>query len=163
MAFPGSEELVAAAEARLGRRLPEAHRERLLRENGGEVRADRQTWTLYPVWDASNRKTIARTANHIIRENEAPPTRLARHLSPGPLRHRRQRRWRRVATGTRRGRGPVLGPRDRRNDAGEREMGLRFGLGSSPAEVPRGYCPNHSTGVTFPDVVVTPLQYVDQI
>jgi len=24
-----------------------------------------------------------------------------------------------------------------------------------------GYCPNHSTGVTFPDVVVTPLQYVD--
>jgi hypothetical protein len=24
-----------------------------------------------------------------------------------------------------------------------------------------GYCPNHSTGVTFPDVAVTPLQYVD--
>jgi peptide-methionine (S)-S-oxide reductase len=24
-----------------------------------------------------------------------------------------------------------------------------------------GYCPNHRTGVTFPDVVVTPLQYVD--
>ncbi|MEA2549363.1 MAG: peptide-methionine (S)-S-oxide reductase, partial [Chloroflexota bacterium] len=24
-----------------------------------------------------------------------------------------------------------------------------------------GYCPNHSTGVKFPDVVVTPLQYVD--
>jgi peptide-methionine (S)-S-oxide reductase len=24
-----------------------------------------------------------------------------------------------------------------------------------------GYCPNHSTGVTFPDVVATPLQYVD--
>jgi hypothetical protein len=71
MSFPGSEELVGAAEARLGRRLPEAHRQRLIRENGGEVRADRQVWTLYPVWDASNRKTIARTANHIIRENEA--------------------------------------------------------------------------------------------
>ncbi len=26
---------------------------------------------------------------------------------------------------------------------------------------PRGYCPNHATGVTFPDVVVTPLQYVE--
>ena len=26
---------------------------------------------------------------------------------------------------------------------------------------PRGYCPNHSTGVRMPDVVVTPLQYVD--
>ncbi len=24
-----------------------------------------------------------------------------------------------------------------------------------------GYCPNHATGVRFPDVVVTPLQYVD--
>jgi hypothetical protein len=71
MAFPGSGELVAAAEAKLGRRLPEAHRERLIRENGGEIRADGQWWTLYPVWDASNRKTIARTANHILRENEA--------------------------------------------------------------------------------------------
>jgi peptide-methionine (S)-S-oxide reductase len=26
---------------------------------------------------------------------------------------------------------------------------------------PNGYCPDHRTGVTFPDVVVTPLQYVD--
>ena len=28
-------------------------------------------------------------------------------------------------------------------------------------KVPNGYCPNHATGVRFPDVVVTPLQYVD--
>ncbi len=27
--------------------------------------------------------------------------------------------------------------------------------------VPNGYCPDHRTGVTFPDVAVTPLQYVD--
>ena len=26
---------------------------------------------------------------------------------------------------------------------------------------PRGYCPNHATGVRLPDVKVTPLQYVD--
>ncbi len=26
---------------------------------------------------------------------------------------------------------------------------------------PNGYCPNHATGVTFPDVEATPLQYVD--
>jgi peptide-methionine (S)-S-oxide reductase len=26
---------------------------------------------------------------------------------------------------------------------------------------PNGYCPNHSTGVKLPDVVVTPLQYVE--
>jgi peptide-methionine (S)-S-oxide reductase len=24
-----------------------------------------------------------------------------------------------------------------------------------------GYCPNHATGIRFPDVAVTPLQYVD--
>jgi peptide-methionine (S)-S-oxide reductase len=29
------------------------------------------------------------------------------------------------------------------------------------AKNPGGYCPNHATGVRFPDVVVTPLQYVD--
>jgi hypothetical protein len=70
MAFPGSEELIAAAEGLLGRRLPDAHRTRLIRENGGEVRAARDHWTLYPVWDPSTRTTMGRTANHIIRENE---------------------------------------------------------------------------------------------
>ena len=30
------------------------------------------------------------------------------------------------------------------------------------AKNPRGYCPNHATGVKLPDeFVVTPLQYVD--
>jgi hypothetical protein len=70
MAFAGSEELVAAAEAKLGRRLPDVHRARLIRENGGEIRAAREHWTLYPVWDPSNRKSMGRTANHIVRENE---------------------------------------------------------------------------------------------
>jgi peptide-methionine (S)-S-oxide reductase len=28
-------------------------------------------------------------------------------------------------------------------------------------KVPNGYCPNHRTGVTLPDVVITPLQYVE--
>ena len=70
MAFPGSEDLVAAAEARLGRRLPEPHRRRLIRQNGGDVEAAREDWTLYPVWDDTDRRTVARTSNHIIRENE---------------------------------------------------------------------------------------------
>jgi len=29
------------------------------------------------------------------------------------------------------------------------------------SENPNGYCPNHSTGAIFPDVALTPLQYVD--
>ncbi len=28
-------------------------------------------------------------------------------------------------------------------------------------KVPNGYCPNHATGVKFPNVTVTPLQYVE--
>jgi len=71
MAFAGSEDLVAAAEVALGRRLPELHRRRLIRKNGGEVQAAGEAWTLYPVWDDTDRKTVARTANHLIRENEA--------------------------------------------------------------------------------------------
>ena len=88
MPFAGSEALVAAAETALGRRLPDAHRDRLIRENGGEVRAARETWSLYPVWDGSNRKTIARTTNHIVRENdywrhEWPDTLPAGYLTIG--------------------------------------------------------------------------------
>jgi hypothetical protein len=30
-----------------------------------------------------------------------------------------------------------------------------------PGDVPNASCPDHATGVTFPDVVVTPLQYAD--
>jgi hypothetical protein len=58
-------------EARLGRRLPDVHRDRLILENGGEIKAAREIWTLYPMWDATNRKTMGRTANHIVRENES--------------------------------------------------------------------------------------------
>jgi SMI1/KNR4 family protein SUKH-1 len=71
VAFAGSEALVAAAEEKLGRRLPEPHRERLIRENGGEIRAAGEVWTLYPVWDPTDRKTMGRTASHIVRENGA--------------------------------------------------------------------------------------------
>jgi hypothetical protein len=39
-----------------------------------------------------------------------------------------------------------------------RPAGSYVDLGKNP----RGYCPNHSTGVKLPeDFVVTPLQYVD--
>ena len=69
--FPTSEDLVAAAEAGLGRRLSDLHRRRLIRSNGGEITAGGQEWSLFPVWDASDRRTMGRTANHIIRENEA--------------------------------------------------------------------------------------------
>ena len=69
MAFPASDALTAI-EPRLGRRLPEPHRRRLIRENGGEVAAAGDTWTLHLVWDPTHHPTMGRTASHIVRENE---------------------------------------------------------------------------------------------
>jgi hypothetical protein len=68
MAFPVDESLIAAAEQQLGRRLPDALRKRLLRNNGGEIQTEDDDWTLHPVWDATDRKRMSRTANHIVRE-----------------------------------------------------------------------------------------------
>jgi hypothetical protein len=71
MPFPGSEELLAAAETILGRRLPPHHRARLVADNGGAVEAAGDDWQLFPVWDPTDRRTMGRTANHIVRENAA--------------------------------------------------------------------------------------------
>lgn len=73
MPFPTSEENVNAAEEALGRTLPAPLRERLMRDNGGEIEVegvpgDDPVWYLHPVWDAGDRKRIARTASHVVRE-----------------------------------------------------------------------------------------------
>lgn len=72
MGFPVEEGRIADAEGELGRRLPSVLRERLLRNNGGDVEAskgvDDDGWQLHPVWDDSDRKRAGRTANHIVLE-----------------------------------------------------------------------------------------------
>lgn len=71
MAFPVDEVAVITGEEHLGRSLPDALRTRLMRDNGGEVRTTDDIWQLHPVFDRSDRKRIARTANHILRETAA--------------------------------------------------------------------------------------------
>ncbi|MEJ7786516.1 MAG: SMI1/KNR4 family protein [Solirubrobacteraceae bacterium] len=73
MAFPADVPQIEEAERQLGRTLPRVLRERLMRNNGGEIRVagyvdDGPYWTLHPVWDGGDRKRIARTAGHIVRE-----------------------------------------------------------------------------------------------
>ena len=68
MAFNVSEEFVKAAEEVLGARLPESYRKSMQVENGGEVEAMSDYWTLVPIQDRSDRKRIARTSYDIIRE-----------------------------------------------------------------------------------------------
>ena len=80
MPFPVSAERVLLAESELGRSMPQELRERLMRENGGEVtavpiREDEQAdfdpyWELHPVWDDSDRKRAGRSANHIVSESK---------------------------------------------------------------------------------------------
>lgn len=69
MAFPVSDALIARAEHELGRELPSALKARLRHNNGGEVRTEDADWTLFPVYDSTDRKRIARTANHVVRES----------------------------------------------------------------------------------------------
>lgn len=74
MPFPVSEERVEVAEQQLGRRLLPEHRARLLRSNGGEVHCDGDVWQLHPVWDDTDRRTIARTTSHLVHETEEART-----------------------------------------------------------------------------------------
>ncbi len=69
MAFPASEPLLTAAEAKIGRSLPAPLRTRLIADNGGTVRDHLgQEWSLHPVLDTSDRKRLGRTAYDIARE-----------------------------------------------------------------------------------------------
>ena len=72
MAFPASEQIIAAAENTLGRSLPDGLRGRLLADNGGQVvDGDHHAWTLHPVLDRTDRKRLTRTANDIARETRS--------------------------------------------------------------------------------------------
>jgi hypothetical protein len=68
MPFPIDEETLAKAELQLGRTLPRPLRRRLLADNGGDLETADDDWRLYPIFDATDRKRMARTANHIVLE-----------------------------------------------------------------------------------------------
>jgi cell wall assembly regulator SMI1 len=76
MGLPASEQAVKAAEDELGRSLPPGLRERLLRNNGGEILVkwedgEDEEWQLHPVWDDSDRETMRRSSNHLVREQDS--------------------------------------------------------------------------------------------
>lgn len=71
MPFPVAMARIHEAERQLGRNLPMDLRVRLHRMNGGQIKADGDSWELFPVFDAADRKRITRTANHIVRETKA--------------------------------------------------------------------------------------------
>lgn len=68
MPFPVEERYICDAEAKLGLRLPDAYRLKLMRQNGGQLSAPPDTWELYPVRDASDRNRLKRTWNDLVLE-----------------------------------------------------------------------------------------------
>ena len=68
MPFPLDIALANRTEAKLGRRLPLGYLVRMCRENGGSVVIGTDVWSLYTIFDDSDKKRLQRTCNDIIRE-----------------------------------------------------------------------------------------------
>jgi hypothetical protein len=71
MPFDLAESFLVAAEEALGARFPASYRKAMARANGGEVEALSGSWQLHPIADSSDRKRLARTANHVVRETRS--------------------------------------------------------------------------------------------
>jgi len=68
MPFPTEAQYIDTAETALGVKLPAQFRAYLIASNGGEVEIEDDTWEIHPVLDAADRKRVARSANHVVRE-----------------------------------------------------------------------------------------------
>jgi SMI1 / KNR4 family (SUKH-1) len=70
MPFPLAECYIQEAEVALGAKLPPKYRAAIARSNGGEVEAVSDIWQVYPLEDRTDRKRLARSASHVLRETE---------------------------------------------------------------------------------------------
>jgi hypothetical protein len=43
----------------------------MMKQNGGVVLCDHDTWNLHPIWDKSDKKRLKRTSNDVTRETNA--------------------------------------------------------------------------------------------
>lgn len=71
MPFPLDIRFVRDTEQKLGRRFPLSFVSRMLQSNGGTVSVQGETWFLFPFFDTTDKKRIARTCNDIIRETRS--------------------------------------------------------------------------------------------
>lgn len=70
MPFPLDPKYIRETEQKLSTRFPLAYRDKMIRDNGGQIEAADDVWELYPFFDSSDRKRIARTCNDIVRETK---------------------------------------------------------------------------------------------
>lgn len=66
MPFPVDNQFIEETEKELGIVFPPLFKAKMIRMNGGELlTTDDESWILYPFFDKSSTKRIARTCNHI--------------------------------------------------------------------------------------------------
>lgn len=73
MPFPLDTIFVDRAAQKLGIRLPISYIVEMQRSNGGDINVAGDDWQLFPIYDDSDKNSIRRTCNDIVRE-----TKLAR-------------------------------------------------------------------------------------
>lgn len=68
MPFPVDIKYVNECERKLGAKFPPAFTVHMVKQNGGTVVTDVDSWDLYPFFDTSDKKRLKRTCNDIVRE-----------------------------------------------------------------------------------------------
>ena len=68
MPFPVDAKFIDETEGKLGVTFPSMFRGRMMKDNGGDITAGDDDSQLFPFFDNSDRKRLARTANDIVRE-----------------------------------------------------------------------------------------------
>ena len=68
-ALPVDEKYIKEAERELGVQFPSSYATRMSQANGGQLKIGRREFTLYPVFDKADRKSIRRTAESIVTES----------------------------------------------------------------------------------------------
>jgi hypothetical protein len=76
MPYPLDIAFIKRAQAKLGRKLPLGYVVRMCRENGGAVATEIDVWSLFTIFDDSDKKRLKRTCNDIIRETALARKRL---------------------------------------------------------------------------------------
>ena len=70
MPFPIPLAKIAETEGSMGVTFPASFRQRMSRDNGGELELDDEPWWLIPFRDTTNKKTLSRSCNDIRRETD---------------------------------------------------------------------------------------------
>ena len=70
MPFPVDIKIVTETQRKLGVKFPPAYVNAMVKSNGGRVDAPPDVWTLYPIFDSSDKNRLKRTCNDVVRETQ---------------------------------------------------------------------------------------------